>query len=361
MTGAPVPPWADAVVKVEDTDAAGGPGPAPEVVTIFTAPTTGQNIRRAGEDLRAGAPVLEAGTVLGPRALSALASVGYGEVAVVRRPRVAVIATGAELVAPGEEIGSGQIPDSNSTLLAGMLRQSGADPVLVRTVADTAREFGDALPDDVDLVVTSGGISMGAYDPVKEYGRENGWTFQKVQMQPGKPQGHGMAGGVPVIALPGNPVAVAVSFQVYVLPFIRRLLGISGAQAEYASNANSGLAKGAPSASTGRPELGSSPRHFARAGSDWKCPAGRRQYIPAKLSYEGRCNPENPAPLGAEATAENAGRALPAAVVTPTHKLGSGSHLVASLHLADVIAIVPAEQAEVHAGDVLEYIHLGNG
>ncbi|MDF2419870.1 molybdopterin molybdotransferase MoeA, partial [Trueperella pyogenes] len=136
MTGAPVPAWADAVVKVEDTDAPAGASELPDTVTIHAAPQPGQNIRRAGEDLVAGALALPSGAVLGARSLSALASVGFGEVEVVRRPRVAVIATGSELAAPGEALGPGMIPDSNSALISGLVREAGGEPVVVRTVAD---------------------------------------------------------------------------------------------------------------------------------------------------------------------------------------------------------------------------------
>lgn len=309
MTGAPVPEWADAVVKVEDTDAPRGASKMPRRVLINVIPKPNSNVRFAGEDLTAGTRVIEAGTVLRPRALSALASIGYGEVEVVRRPRVAILATGSELVAPGEKPGPGMIPDSNSTLLALLVREAGGEPTIAR-VADTAEEFDRALPADADLIVTSGGVSMGAFDPVKEYGLAHGWTFEKVAMQPGKPQGHGMAGDVPLIALPGNPVSVAVSFRLFVRPFMARLLGQPD-----------DLADSAPTCPV------------ARAGASWSTPAGRRQFLAAKLI-----------------------RGADGDVVVPVHELGSGSHLVATMHAADVLAVVNADVEGVSEGDLVKVI-----
>lgn len=310
MTGAPVPDWADSVVIVEDTDAPRGASDMPRRVVVHTAPKPQANVRFAGEDLTEGTRAIPAGTVLGPRAVSALASIGYGEVEVTRKPRVAILATGSELVQPGERPGPGMIPDSNSTLLELLVREAGGEPVIVRTVADTAEEFGDALPTDVDLIVTSGGVSMGAFDPVKEYGLTHDWTFEKVTMQPGKPQGHGMAGDVPLIALPGNPVSVAVSFRLFVRPFMGRLLG----QPE-------DLVDDAPDCPV------------ARAGASWKSSAGRRQFLAAKLIP------------GADGD-----------VVVPVHELGSGSHLVASMHAADLLAVVDSDVTRVHEGDLVKVI-----
>lgn len=305
MTGASVPDWADAVVKVEDTDAPAGASDLPGTVQVTAAPRLGHNIRRAGEDLAAGSLALPAGSVLGARSLSALAAIGYGRVAVVRRPRVGVVATGSELARPGDPLSPGMIPDSNSTLLSMLVREAGGEPTEVVTVADTAEAFAAALPTDVDLIVTSGGVSMGAFDPVKEYGLAHGWAFTKVAMQPGKPQGHGVSPtGVPVICLPGNPVSVAVSFRLFVRPYLARLLG----QAER-------------------------PARTLPAGAAWNTPAGRRQYLPARVTGE-------------------------PAVVVPVHERGSGSHLVAALRDAEVLAVVPADKEEVRPGDLLQVIGL---
>lgn len=310
MTGAPMPQWADAVVKVEDTDAPRGASKMPRHVNITVTPKPHANVRFAGEDLPAGTRVIEAGTVLTPRALSALASIGYGKVQVARKPRVAILATGSELAPPGEMPGPGMIPDSNSTLLALLVREAGGEPAIVRSVADTAEDFGRALPADADLIVTSGGVSMGAFDPVKEYGLAHDWTFEAVAMQPGKPQGHGMAGDVPLIALPGNPVSVAVSFRLFVRPFLARLLG----QPE-------DLVDSAPDCPT------------ARAGAAWSTPNGRRQFIPAKLV-----------------------RQADGDVVVPVHEYGSGSHLVATMHAADVLGVVDADVDEVREGTLVKVI-----
>ena len=201
------------------------------------------------------------------------------------------------------------IPDSNSTLLALLVREAGGEPTIAR-VADTAEEFDRALPADADLIVTSGGVSMGAFDPVKEYGLAHGWTFEKVAMQPGKPQGHGMAGDVPLIALPGNPVSVAVSFRLFVRPFMARLLGQPDDLADFAPKCP-----------------------VARAGASWSTPAGRRQFLAAKLI-----------------------RGADGDVVVPVHELGSGSHLVATMHAADVLAVVNADVEGVSEGDLVKVI-----
>lgn len=312
MTGAPLPGWATAVVKVEDTDAPAGASATPAEVTIAAKPGVGLNVRHAGEDIEAGEILMEAGTRLTSRGLSSLVSIGYADVDVTRRPRVAVLATGSELVAPGEPVGPGQIPDSNTTLISNLVREAGGEPVEVRTVADTADAFGEALAraaSAADLIVTSGGVSMGAFDPVKEYGLEHGFTFEKVAMQPGKPQGHGVVSdagrSVGVISLPGNPVSVAVSFTLFALPVIDVLL-------------------------TGESNRGTLP---ARAGVSWRKKAGRRQYLPAQLR-SGKDGVE----------------------VVPVHALGSKSHLVAALYAADVLAVVPADVEEINEGDMLDVV-----
>ncbi|VEI13173.1 molybdopterin molybdotransferase MoeA [Trueperella bialowiezensis] len=339
MTGAPMPAWADAVVPVEDTDAPRGASAAPRTVTVHRAPKPGANVRLAGEDIAAEDLVVSAGSVISARTASTLAAIGYGEVEVVTRPRVAVLATGAELAAPGEQLSPGMIPDSNSTLLALLVREAGGQAVLARTTGDTAADFGAALPTDVDLIVTSGGVSMGAFDPVKEYGLAHGWTFEKVAMQPGKPQGHGMAGSVPVIALPGNPVSVAVSFRLFVRPFIGRLLG--------------------------QPDSLASTTRMARAGPAWRSSPGRRQYLPGALlpggsTVRSSAN-ENLVDEGSTHGDSTAGGSTDGDgydVVVPVHRLGSGSHLAASLHAAQVLAVVDAEVTEVKPGDLVQIIPL---
>src|SRR6188472_1737096 len=225
MTGAPVPQGSDAIVPVEWTD--GGIAS----VRITRAPELDQHVRHRGEDVQTGDVLLEDGSILGPRQLGLLASVGRAQVRSRPRPRVVVMSTGAELREPGVELGHDSIYDANSYMLAAAARAAGAIAYRVGIVSDDPGEFGDALSDQLvraDLVVTSGGVSKGAYDVVKEVLSELGTvSFGEVAMQPGKPQGFGFVGedATPIITLPGNPVSSYVSFEVFVVPAIRRMMG----------------------------------------------------------------------------------------------------------------------------------------
>ncbi len=225
MTGAPVPQGADTIIPVEATD--GGVA----TVRIHQASTLGQHIRRRGEDVLEGDVLLEEGTVLGPRQLGLLASVGVAQVSTRPRPRVVVMSTGSELREPGMALGHDSIYDANSYMLAAAARSAGAIAYRVGIVSDDPQEFTDALSDQLvraDLVVTSGGVSKGQYDVVKEVLSELGTVeFGEVAMQPGKPQGFGVVGedATPIFTLPGNPVSSYVSFEVFVVPAIRRLMG----------------------------------------------------------------------------------------------------------------------------------------
>ncbi|MGA9746952.1 MAG: gephyrin-like molybdotransferase Glp [Nocardioides sp.] len=225
MTGAPVPQGADSVVPVEWTD--GGVA----TVRITQAPTVGQHVRYSGEDVRRGDVLLEDGAVLGPRQLGLLASVGRSSVQARPRPRVVILSTGSELREPGSGLDHDSIYDANSYMLAAAARAAGAIAYRVGIVSDDPREFGDALSDQLvraDLVITSGGVSKGAYDVVKEVLAELGTvSFGEVAMQPGKPQGFGFVGedATPIITLPGNPVSSYVSFEVFAVPAIRRMMG----------------------------------------------------------------------------------------------------------------------------------------
>ena len=225
MTGAPVPFGAGAVVPVEWTD--GGAA----TVRIHRSPREGQNIRRQGEDIRTGDVLLEEGTTLGPRQLGLLASMGYAQVASRPRPRVVILSTGSELREPGTKLSRDAIYDANSFMLAAAVRSAGAIAYRVGTVPDEPVEFADALSDQLvraDLVVTSGGVSRGAYDVVKDVLARLGTVeFCEVAMQPGKPQGFGRVGEdeTPIFTLPGNPVSAYVSFEVFVVPALRRLTG----------------------------------------------------------------------------------------------------------------------------------------
>lgn len=225
MTGAPMPPGADAVVPVEWTD--GGIAQ----VAITRAAEPGRNIRRAGDDTPAGNVVLKAGTHLGAAQIGLLAAVNRERVVVRPRPRVVVMSTGSELREPGSALPHGMIPDSNSYMLTTAAREAGALAFRVGFVADDPSTLIDTLEDQLiraDVVVTSGGVSVGAYDVVKEVlSRLGDVRFEKIAMQPGMPQGFGVVGPdrVPFFGLPGNPVSSFVSFEVFVRPAIRAMLG----------------------------------------------------------------------------------------------------------------------------------------
>jgi molybdopterin molybdotransferase len=225
MTGAPVPRGADAVVPYEQTNRGSAS------VEIRTAVQAGANVRTTGSDVQAGDLVLSAGTVLGPREIGLLASLGSGRVRARPRPRVVVLSTGNELRDPGTHLEYDSIYDGNSYMLAASVRAAGAIAYRVGAVADDARVLRDALAEQLvraDLVVTSGGVSEGDKDIVKQTLTELGTVqFDKVAMQPGKPQGFGtlFEEETPIITLPGNPVSAYVSFEVFVLPAIRRMMG----------------------------------------------------------------------------------------------------------------------------------------
>ncbi len=223
MTGAPMPPGADAVVPVELTD--GGR----YRVQIFGPRSPGDSVRRAGGDVAAGDEVLAAGVVLGAAQLGVAAAVGRPELPVHRRARVLVVATGSELVAPGAPLLHGQIYESNGTMLAAAVREAGGEAELLHFVPDDVDALDAALAPrlaGVDLLVTSGGVSAGAYEVVKSAMTGHGVEFGKVAMQPGGPQGAGRYRGVPVATLPGNPVSAAVSFEMFVRPALRAAMGL---------------------------------------------------------------------------------------------------------------------------------------
>lgn len=298
MTGAPVPPGGDAIVPVEWTD--GGT----VVVSITRASAEGAHVRRAGSDLSAGTLVLASGARLGATQIAALAAAGRERVAVRPRPRVVVMSTGSELVDPGTALGPGQIHDSNSYLLTAAVREAGAIAYRIGVVSDDPRELSATIDDQLvraDLVVTSGGVSAGAYDVVKDVlGRLGTVAFSKVAMQPGMPQGFGTVGpeSTPIITLPGNPVSAYVSFEVFVRPVLRRMLGVKPLER---------------------------PRVRAVCSEALSSPAGRRQYRRGWLQVvEGRY------------------------VVRPVG--GPGSHLVAGLAHANCFIVVPDAETAVPAG-----------
>ncbi len=298
MTGAPVPAGAEAIVPVEWTD--GGVA----TVRINRAPAAGAHVRRQGEDVQAGQTVLTTGTRLGPAQIGLLAAVGRARAVVRPRPRVVVISTGTELVEPGQKISHGQIYESNSFVLTSAVREAGAVGYRVGMIPDDPRTVLAAIEDQLiraDLVVTSGGVSAGAYDVVKEVLTRLGTVrFEKVAMQPGMPQGFGTVGPdkTPIITLPGNPVSAYVSFEIFVRPVIRRMLGIQPLH---------------------RPTV------RAVCTQAFSSPAGKRQYARAWLDVQdGRY------------------------VVRPVG--GSGSHLMGGLAHANALISVPEEVEEVPAG-----------
>jgi molybdopterin molybdotransferase len=306
MTGAPVPVGADAVVPLEWTDR----GLA--AVTITQAPEVGAHIRRTGEDVHRGDAVLEAGTRLGPGQLGLLAAVGRDRVVVRPRPRVVIISTGSELVEPGTRPAAGQIHESNSYILTTAAREAGATAFRVGIVPDDSRTLMNAIEDQLiraDLVLTSGGVSVGAYDVVKEVLTRLGTvSFEGVAMQPGKPQGFGTIGpdSTPIITLPGNPVSSYVSFEVFVRPVIRKMLGVEPLH---------------------RPTV----RAVCLEG--FESPADKRQYMRGWLDVvDGRY------------------------VVRPVG--GPGSHLVGGLAHSNCLIVVPEDVTEVPDGSAVEVMVL---
>jgi molybdopterin molybdotransferase len=255
MTGAPVPGGADTVVPVEDVEVAAG------TVTVSSA-TKGQNVRLRGEDVREGSTVLQAGSVLRPQDIGLLASLGIPQVLVRRRPRVAVLSTGDEVVEPGHPRRPGQIYDSNRYLLCGMLEQCGAVGLDLGIVGDDRAALEARLGEasaSADVVVTSGGVSVGDYDLVKTVLRSlGGIDFWQVAMQPGRPVAAGMLGAAHFIGLPGNPVAATLAFTLFVRPLVLKL--------------------------GGRREIFPSGFH-ARAAEPMRKKAGRREYKRGIVTY----------------------------------------------------------------------------
>ncbi len=223
MTGAPIPPGVDTVVQVEHTSVLG------DQVMVETAPAPGANVRRAGEDVTAGDVLFGRGSRLGAAEVGLLAAVGIERVRVARKPRVAILATGSELVQANRPLEPGQIRNSNSFTAYGQVVEAGADPILLGIARDdvdeTRRLMTVALESDV--VITSGGVSVGDYDFVKQVQDELGVErrFWGVATKPGKPLAFGVRGDTLVFGVPGNPVAAMVSFEMYVRPALLALQG----------------------------------------------------------------------------------------------------------------------------------------
>ena len=303
MTGAPIPAGADAVVPYEWTDRGAAE------VRIERAPEPGQHVRPAGDDVSAGDLVVAEGTVLGPRHLGLLASVGRATVRTRPRARVVILSTGSELRDPGHELGHDSIYDGNSYLLAAAVRRAGGVAHRVGIVPDEPDAFLKTLHDhvaDADLLVTSGGVSQGDYDVVKEALRGEGVWFGPVAMQPGKPQGFGLVDGVPILTLPGNSVSAYISFEMFVLPAIRRLMGHTPVS---------------------RPLLD------ARLTRGMTSPPGRRQFMRGQVGYDAQ------------------GR-----YVEPVG--GPGSHLIGALAGANSLIVVPEEATALSRGDRVQVLLL---
>ncbi|WP_137145852.1 gephyrin-like molybdotransferase Glp [Mycolicibacterium sp. CR10] len=225
MTGAPLPVGATAVVPVEATDG------AVDTVTIRVSVVPGQHVRRAGEDVTAGSTVLTSGQVVTPAALGLAAALGLVELNVVPRQRVLVLSTGTELVAPGTPLQPGKIYESNAVMLAAAVRDAGADVAVAPMTSDDVDVFRETLREhagEADLIITTGGVSAGAYEVVKD-ALSGTVEFVKVAMQPGMPQGAGVVNGTPIITLPGNPVSALVSFEVFIRPALRAAMGLPDA------------------------------------------------------------------------------------------------------------------------------------
>lgn len=302
MTGAPLPGAADTVIPQEWTDQ----GVAR--VAIARGAEAGTYVREAGSDVAAGALVARSGSWLDARAIGLLAATGFPQVLAQPRPRVVVLSTGSELHEPGTSLGDGQIADSNSYMLATAATEAGAIAYRVPHVRDDVAELSDVLSDQLvraDLVITTGGVSVGAYDIARDVLPTLGSVeFTKVAMQPGMPQGFGLIGEdrIPVFALPGNPVSAYVSFEVFVRPAIRRL---------------------AARADLFRPTV------RVRLGADTPSPEGRTQFLRVRLDD---------------------------GVATATG--GPSSHLLAGLAAADALAVVPADQTWLPAGSEVDAVLL---
>lgn len=303
MTGALLPPGADAIVPVEHTDA------RTDRVTIDTAPRPGAHIRSIGEDITAGEVALTSRTVLFPAHLGLAAAIGHAGLPVYRRLKVVVLSTGSELVEPGTALEPGQIYESNTALLCAAIEEAGAHARAVHFVPDDVGAFLAIVEKETaeaDLLITSGGVSAGAYEVVKDAFADLGTvSFDKVAMQPGGPQGWGRVGEVPVVTLPGNPVSAFVSFEVFVRPAVRAAMGLPG------------------------PDR---PRHTARLAADVVSPAGKRQFLRGYF---------------ADGEVSQVG--------------GPGSHLLAHLARANCLVVIPEDVEKMAAGDEVEVWLLEGG
>jgi molybdenum cofactor synthesis domain-containing protein len=319
LTGGMVPDGADTVVPVEDTDAQQGVAALPGSVAIRRAAAEGQDVRRAGSDLRAGDRLLEAGTALTPQALAVAAAGGNGTLTVHRRPRVAVLATGDELVPAGQPLGPAQIPDSNSISVASQGLDAGAEVIRLGIAPDDEAAMDEILARgiaDADVVVATGGVSVGAHDLVKDaFERAGEMQLWRVAIQPGKPLAFAVAkradgSVVRLFGLPGNPVSSFVTFELFVRPMLRALAGHRDRSGREIVRAR--LADGAPST------------------------PGRRSFVRVTLRRE------------------DSGTGWVAALAG-----GQGSHVLSALARADGLAVVPEDDDSLPAGEYVDVMRLG--
>lgn len=297
MTGAPLPGGADCVVPVEHTE------PAGDRVRVLLGRTAGDFVREAGGDLPAGGVVVDADVRLAPRHLAALATAGAAEVVVRRRMRVAVLTTGAEVVPPGTPLRFGEVYDANGVALAALVAEQGAELVSVELTPDDPPAFAAALDRAAaaaDLVLTSGGVSKGDFEVVRQVLEPLGADVAEIAMQPGGPQATARVHGTPVVCFPGNPVSTQVSFTVFVRPLLRAAAGLPPIEARAVP-----LAAGIVS------------------------PHGRRQWLRGAIR-DGRVHPVG----------------------------GPGSHLIVAMAKADVLIDVPAEVETLTAGETVEVLSL---
>jgi molybdopterin molybdotransferase len=305
LTGAPVPTGADAVLQQELVSVADG------LVSLTQPVAAGNNIRPAGDDVRPGMRLVARGTELGPAQIALLAALGIHPARVTRRPRVAILATGDELAPLGTTPRPGQIRESNSPYLAAAVARAGGEPWPLGVAPDRAEELRARLAAarESDLILTSGGVSVGDYDLVKQILAEQGnIDFWRVAMRPGKPLAFGLLGKTPLLGLPGNPVSAAVTFELFGRPAIRQMLGCAEVE---------------------RPTV-----EAVLEGGDI-ARGERRHYVRARLASRGGT-------LVARPTGEQ------------------GSHLISSLQGASALLVIAEGEGVVRAGEVVPALLLND-
>lgn len=323
MTGAPVPAGADTVVMVEVTRTVAGDGSIGSRVAFAQVPSEGDHIRRRGEEVSAGEVVLSAGEVIGPAAIGLLAATGHATVEVFRRPRVAVISTGSELVEVDVAPGPGKIRNSNSYSLAAQVRAAGGEPLRYPIVHDDVAAIEAAFlraAEEADYIITSGGVSVGDFDfvrPVLE--RIGKLAFYKVAMRPGAPQTMGRVGDTPVFGLPGNPTSAYVGFEVFVRPVLRKMQGHTALER---------------------------PRVTARLAHDVRKRAEKRYYLRARI---------RPAAGAAAGEGPSAGEAPGLEVELAGSQ---SSALLSAAHRGNCLLVLEAGESHFSAGSLVECMRL---